>query len=443
VLQPEVEALNESPAPLAAEAADAREALRDRQRAGAPRRIAILHLGLDLKGGAENVAVWLASGLQDRGHHVTLFTDAYTPALWPAAIAGSLEVRRLRTLPWLRSIRSKRLRHWESTAYLSIALRDFDWIVGQHFPTYSWATAARRLSLGRWKVAWLCQEPARRLYFEHTDPHCQNWQSFVRPGVSNDHLDALARARRRTQQRRWRRFSRDIRWDATAARRCDRVLVNSEFTASCVRGLFGIEPELCHLGVPMPQPAARGAGDYVAVIGSLSPLKNVHNLLRAAHILVWSRGIREFRMRIAGRMEPPGALQRMLMDLGLGAHVALDGALADADLPAFYRGARLLAYCPIDEPFGLVPLEAMLVGTPCVVSDHAGPAELVEHLQTGLHVNPLDPEAIADGIERLWREPALCQRLAAAAERRASQYFSLSAFLDRFEAQLALSATAS
>ena len=42
-------------------------------------RIAIVHPGMGFKGGAENVAIWLAEGLRQRGHTVVLVTDRFDP----------------------------------------------------------------------------------------------------------------------------------------------------------------------------------------------------------------------------------------------------------------------------------------------------------------------------------------------------------------------------
>ena len=138
-------------------------------------------------------------------------------------------------------------------------------------------------------------------------------------------------------------------------------------------------------------------------------------------------------MRIAGRGPDRPKLEKLTADLGVGGNVHFIGPLPDEKLPEFYRKARLAVYCPIDEPFGLVPLEAAAVKTPVVVSNHGGPAEIIEHGVTGLHANPFDPRSIADGIEELWAAEERCRWLAEAACRQVRDYYSLDAFVDRFE----------
>ena len=218
---------------------------------------------------------------------------------------------------------------------------------------------------------------------------------------------------------------------------CDRVVANSRFTAGHVRAIFGVEASVCHNGLPLPDERPFRSGDYVAVLTTLSRLKNVHNVIRAVHEIVWRRGLRDLQLRIAGRGTQREILERLVSELALTEHVTFLGPLDDADLPDFYHRARLVAYCPIDEPFGLVPLEALAVRTPSVVSDHGGPSELIEAGVTGLHANPLDPLSIADAVECLWHNPQQARHLAEAGHAVVRKHHSLDAFIDRFEGILA------
>jgi glycosyltransferase involved in cell wall biosynthesis len=58
--------------------------------------------------------------------------------------------------------------------------------------------------------------------------------------------------------------------------------------------------------------------------------------------------------------------------------------VSDDELVRLYNQALLVAYTPIMEPFGFVPLEAMACGTPVVGVREGGVRETVMHEQTGL-----------------------------------------------------------
>jgi alpha-1,3/alpha-1,6-mannosyltransferase len=59
---------------------------------------------------------------------------------------------------------------------------------------------------------------------------------------------------------------------------------------------------------------------------------------------------------------------------------------------ALLKSARLLVYTPTNEHFGIVPLEAMLVGTPVLAANTGGPLETVVEGVTGWLRDPEDDE---------------------------------------------------
>ena len=64
-----------------------------------------------------------------------------------------------------------------------------------------------------------------------------------------------------------------------------------------------------------------------------------------------------------------------------------------------------------EEPFGLVPVEAMACGTPVVATGTGGSGEFLVDEGNNLHIAPDDPDALAAAVRRLAGEPALRARL--------------------------------
>lgn len=82
-------------------------------------------------------------------------------------------------------------------------------------------------------------------------------------------------------------------------------------------------------------------------------------------------------------------------------------------------------------------MEAMVAGIPVITTDTGGIAELVTP-GTGIIVPPKDPDALAEAIGTLSRDPALRQQLGRAASRRAREAFEIGGVADRLLAEMKL-----
>ena len=102
--------------------------------------------------------------------------------------------------------------------------------------------------------------------------------------------------------------------------------------------------------------------------------------------------------------------------LGLSQHGMFLGWIGDDVLHSLYRIADLCVVPSIYEPFGLVALEAMASGCPCIVADTGGLREVVPSGErVGLRFNGGDAEHLGVMIERLLVDGELRDRLVAEA----------------------------
>lgn len=394
--------------------------------------IAFVHKRMDFKGGAENIIVWLGWALAEQGHQVTVITEAFNPDLWPPHFLRPINVQILPDPKGYRIIRTNRLRAILRSKQLCQHLAGVDLVIAQLYPVYWWMIEARKRSRHPWKAVWLCQEPQRKLYAKVTDAHLLNHRAHAPEGVQNPHLEKEAAYRLRENPFKRLKKALTAGTDRKMAGRCDVIMTNSRFTASNVEAIYGIQPDVCHLGIPLPPEQSYHPGDYIGVVTTLSAKKNVHNTIRAMDELVNKRGLGDVRLQILGRGPQRDALKQLAGELNLNGHVRFLGNLPDSALPDFYHKARCVVYCTIDEPFGLVPIEAMAAKTPLIASDHGGPVEVVGHQEAGLLVNPFHPGSIADAMAQLWRDPDMAKAFGLAGRQKAADYFSLDAFLDRF-----------
>ncbi len=96
--------------------------------------------------------------------------------------------------------------------------------------------------------------------------------------------------------------------------------------------------------------------------------------------------------------------------------------LGDVSMPmlaAEYNRADLFCLPSIQEGFGIVFLEAMAAGKPIVAARAAAVPEVVRN---GVLVEPENPEGLAEGILRLYRDPDLRNSLGSCGHRDVQEF---------------------
>ena len=121
------------------------------------------------------------------------------------------------------------------------------------------------------------------------------------------------------------------------------------------------------------------------------------------------------RFLVAGSGTHEAELRRQASELGLMEHGTFLGWIGDDVLHSLYRIADVCVVPSIYEPFGLVALEAMASGCPCIVADTGGLREVVPHEEAGLRFRARDPAALGEMVERLLSDAGLRERLVAEA----------------------------
>jgi len=117
-------------------------------------------------------------------------------------------------------------------------------------------------------------------------------------------------------------------------------------------------------------------------------------------------------------------VHRAIRDLGLQDNVVTQ-PFPYMELPWVYNYCDVVIYPTIgEEPFGLVPVEAMACGKPTVVTRSGGMVESVVDGHTGYIIGKRDPETLAERICRLLDNRELSQRLGRQGRKRAVEVFS-------------------
>src|SRR5262249_37307909 len=164
----------------------------------------------------------------------------------------------------------------------------------------------------------------------------------------------------------------------------------------------------------------------IGCIGQLFETKGQHHLLRAfgkisteipnGHLLLVGGGDRK-------------PLEDLANDLGLQRRITFSGYRKD--VPACISAMDMVVHPSLSEAFCQVLIESMSAGKALVTTDVGGAAEVVTQDETGLLVPPSDPEAIAEAILRVYKNPALRDKLASAGQASVRQRFPVSLMVER------------
>jgi glycosyltransferase involved in cell wall biosynthesis len=216
-----------------------------------------------------------------------------------------------------------------------------------------------------------------------------------------------------------------------AARTCDLLFVNSEYTGRDVERTLDVPWERIRVARPgvskcfVPEGEIADLGmPYALTVATLEPRKNLTTLLEAQALLG-----DELMLAVVGaegwgeqpQLDRPG-VRRL-------------GFVSDEDLARLYRGTSVLVYPSRFEGFGIPIVEAMACGAPVVASSHPSLDEACG--SAAVRVDPEDPAAIAEGVRNALADR---ERLSALGLEHAAQFTWRAAgeiFLAAFEEAVA------
>ena len=212
--------------------------------------------------------------------------------------------------------------------------------------------------------------------------------------------------------------------------RIERFIVFSRFECARYAQLFDIPVErfqFIHWGVnpPIDQPEPRViAAPYVAALGGEA--RDYATLCEAAQLLPQVRFVAVVRPHNLVGLRIPDNLT-----------IFTNLPFAQAWSIVWHAAMAVVPLRSAETPNGHVTLVGgMHLGKAQIVTDSAGVRDYLQQEENALLVPPQDPGAIARAIERLIDEPALAERMGAAAQMFAHSHCSEQATIDAFREQL-------
>lgn len=199
----------------------------------------------------------------------------------------------------------------------------------------------------------------------------------------------------------------------------DTIVAVSEYTRQIIINNHKVSPHKvvvvhngCEGGSPTPvQPTLldlKTQGKKIVLYhGRITIQKGVDYLVRAAKLVVEVNP--DVVFVVSGWGDMTNQIINQVGASKLSNNFIFAGALWDEDRDRMYQAADLVVMPSVSEPFGLVPLEAIIQGTPSLITHQSGVAEVVNH---ALKVDFWDVEEMANQILAALDYPVLRQQLA-------------------------------
>jgi len=240
-------------------------------------------------------------------------------------------------------------------------------------------------------------------------------------------LDHATTAWTRYSTRRWFGF---LRMQVRVARHLPAVLTVSHNSKADIHAQMGVPLErltVVPVGVdhtvfrPYDDVAER-PGRLMVTTSSDVPMKGLVPLLEAVAKL---RVERDIELTVIGRPQPKGRVAATIQRLGLSDIVTTVTGVSDEELARLYGEAQVAIVPSLYEGFSLPAIEAMACAVPVVATTGGALPEVVGVSgETGLLVEPNDPDALVAAISRLLDDEALRRRLGANGRERVTQRFT-------------------
>lgn len=341
-----------------------------------PIHLVFLHPHFTLPGGAGNVVLEVARRLPPDRYRVTVLCIRVSgeyrrkfPGIAFVETGGYLSNERLFWLSW--PVLQRKINGILDRLKPDVLLPSV-------LPANWWAFLYRRRRRNTFCL-WYCHEPSAFI-------HSPEWQNAID--------DILLRTGARILTPLLKAIDRRL-----VRRNVDCALCNSRFTMDRFRKTYGIEPRgYIHPGVDLDYFSPTGEkSDYLFMISRLTRFKNVPVAIEAFSRLK----NRNYRLLIGGEGEEKEALRLFVDRMGLGDRVILTGGVAHEKLPSLYSGARVLIFTTKNEPFGMVPVEALACGTPVIASNSGGVRETVRSGFNGVLLDRMTAPSLSEAIDRL------------------------------------------
>jgi glycosyltransferase involved in cell wall biosynthesis len=224
----------------------------------------------------------------------------------------------------------------------------------------------------------------------------------------------------------------------------DAFIAVSNYGAESMTGYLGIERGRIHvvpLGISFEGFDRRNVTETepftVGYLARIAPEKGLHFLCKAYGILRSRENLPASRLWAAGYLAPEhktflAEIRESLELWGLSGQFQYHGELDRRGKINFLTDVSVFSVPEIyNDPKGLFLLEAMAAGIPVVQPRRGAFSEMIELTGGGILVEPDNPEALAQGLFELWKDPDRRNTLGAQGYQGVREHYSVTQMAER------------
>ncbi|MFA5412033.1 MAG: glycosyltransferase family 4 protein [Candidatus Micrarchaeia archaeon] len=287
--------------------------------------------------------------------------------------------------------------------FYSLKLQDYD-VVNAHQSPSEWVRNRNA------PMIWYCHSPNREAY------DLYEWRMRRRGPVQKAAFWGAVKAFRAVE--------------SGIVPKIEHIFTNSTNSQGRIRKYLKRDAEILHPGVEPKEFMCEGYGKFFFYPSRIVPEKEIEYAIEAFRIFSGKR--KGWKLVVAGAASERPEHRRYLEGLrGMGVEgVSIRTNVSDAELKGLYAKCLAVLYTPVNEDFGLVPIEAMASSKPCIARNEGGPRETIESGKDGFLVDSAG--GMAQRMGELAEKPELAEGMGKAGRRKVLAKFTWKRFMERF-----------
>ena len=200
----------------------------------------------------------------------------------------------------------------------------------------------------------------------------------------------------------------------------DLFVANSLYLKERILKYYGVNAKVIYPPVDIEKFRYKSCGDYFLSVQRFTPAKRVEIQLEAF------KKLQNERLIVAGALVDCNYLRKLQKVAPKNVEFILNPS--DSELIELYANCKATIQTSMEEPFGLVPIESMAAGKPCIAVNEGGFKETIVHGKTGILINKPYVNNLVNVIKNFDKynfNPKLLRKRA--------EYFSLEKFIINFK----------